>query len=120
VLDQIKKDKEKSDKNIQDPKANVKAATWMDRAKLYENIALQHTTVDSNAANEAREAYKKVIELDVTKKGAPGKSAQEAEKILQGGEGTFLYNAFVTQGAQYFQGKNLKGALDAFTAAQEI
>ncbi len=120
VLDQIKKDKEKSDKNIQDPKANVKAATWMDRAKLYENIALQHTTIDSNAANEAREAYKKVIELDVTKKGAPGKSAQEAEKILQGGEGTFLYNAFVTQGAQYFQGKNLKGALDAFTAAQEI
>jgi len=120
LLDQIKKDKEKSDKNIQDPKASAKAATWMERAKLYENIALQHTAIDSNAANEAKESYKKVIELDVNKKGAPGRSSQEAEKILQGAEGTFLYNAFVTQGAQYFQGKNLKGALDAFTAAQEI
>lgn len=120
LIDQVKKEKEKSDKSIQDPKASIKAATWMERAKLYENIALQHTALDSNAANVAKEAYAKVVELDLTKKGEKGKNAKEAEKALSGGEGTFLYNAFVSQGAQYFQGKNLKGAFDAFKAAQGI
>ncbi|TLV02955.1 tetratricopeptide repeat protein [Dyadobacter luticola] len=120
VVDGFRKDKEKSDKDASDPKSSAKAAFWMDRAKLYENIASQASEVDSSAAKTAYEAYKKVVELDKTKKGEPGKSAKEAENVLNGGEGTNLFNAFVRQGAEKYQAKNLNGALEMFTLAQEI
>jgi len=120
VVDQYQKDKDKSDKDVSDPKASAKASYWMDRAKLYENIATQASQVDSNAAKTAMEAYKKVVELDKTKKGEPGKSAKEAEGALAGAEGTNLFNAFVKQGAEKYQAKNLNGALEMFTAAQQI
>lgn len=32
MVDQLRKDKEKSDKGVSDPKASAKAAFWMDRA----------------------------------------------------------------------------------------
>ncbi|MCF0063073.1 tetratricopeptide repeat protein [Dyadobacter chenwenxiniae] len=120
VVDQFRKDKEKSDKDVSDPKSSAKASFWMERAKLYENIALQGSEVDSSAAKTSLEAYKKVVELDKTKKGEPGKSAKEAENVLAGGEGSQLFNAFVKQGAEKYQAKNLAGALEMFTAAQEI
>lgn len=120
MVDGYRKDKEKSDKDASDPKSSAKAAFWLERAKLYENIALQGSEVDSSAAKTAMEAYKKVVELDVTKKGEPGKSSKEASNILAGGEGTQLFNAFVKQGAEKYQAKNLNGALEMFQAAQEI
>ena len=120
MVDQAKKDKEKSDKNILDEKASAKAATWMERAQLYQNIALQYSQLDSSAATTAYEAYKKVIELDKTKKGEPGRSAKEAQGVLEGAEGTNLYTAFVKQGAEKYQGKNMKDALKMFQMAQQI
>ncbi|NIJ54147.1 tetratricopeptide repeat protein [Dyadobacter arcticus] len=120
LVDGFRKDKEKSDKDVTDPKSSAKAAFWMERAKLYENIASQASQVDSSAAKTAYEAYKKVVELDKTKKGEPGKSAKEAQTSLDGGEGTNLFNAFVRQGAEKYQAKNLAGALEMFTIAQEI
>jgi len=120
MMDQARKDKEKSDKNIGDPKTSAKAATWMDRAKMYENIALQYTQIDSSASLVAYEAYKKVIELDVTKKGEAGRSSKEASSALNGEEGTSLYNAFVKQGAEKYQSQNMTGALKMFQMAQEI
>lgn len=120
MVDQAKKDKEKSDKNIQDPKANAKAATWMERAQLYQNIALQYSQLDSNAASTAYEAYMKVVELDKTKKGEPGRSAKEAQGVLEGAEGTNLYTAFVKQGAEKYQAKNMEDALKMFQMAQKI
>jgi tetratricopeptide (TPR) repeat protein len=120
MLDQARKDKEKSDKSIQDEKSMSKAATWMDRAKTYENIALQFSQLDSSAALTAYEAYKKVIELDKTKKGDPGRSAKEAQSILDGAEGTNLYNAFVKQGAEKYQSQNMNDALKMFQMAQVI
>jgi tetratricopeptide (TPR) repeat protein len=120
VVDQYRKDKEKSDKDATDAKSSAKAAFWLERAKLYENIALQGSEVDSSAAKTALEAYKKVVELDVTKKGEPGKSAKEAQNVIAGGEGTQLFNAFVKQGAEKYQAKNLSGALEMFIGAQEI
>jgi len=120
VVDQFRKDKEKSDKDVSDPKSSAKASFWLERAKLYENIALQGSEVDSSAAKTSYEAYKKVVELDLTKKGEPGKSSKEASNVLAGGEGTQLFNAFVKQGAEKYQAKNLGGALEMFTAAQEI
>jgi tetratricopeptide (TPR) repeat protein len=120
MMDQARKDKEKSDSNIQDPKQSAKASYWMDRANTYQNIALQYSQLDSNAAMTAYEAYKKVVELDKTKKGDPGRSAKEAEGILSGAEGTNLYNAFVKQGAEKYQSQNMKGALEMFQMAQKI
>ncbi|MHA4740233.1 tetratricopeptide repeat protein [Dyadobacter sp. MSC1_007] len=120
LVDGYRKEKEKSDKDATDPKSSAKAAFWLERAKLYENIALQGSEVDSSAAKTAMEAYKKVVELDVTKKGEPGKSSKEASNVLAGGEGTQLFNAFVKQGAEKYQAKNLNGALEMFQAAQEI
>ncbi|TDB66951.1 tetratricopeptide repeat protein [Arundinibacter roseus] len=120
MMDQARKDKEKSDKSIQDPKSNVKAATWMERAKTYENIALQYTQIDSSAALTAYEAYKKVVELDLTKKGEPGRISKEAQAVLDGAEGTNLYNAFVKQGAEKYQSQNMIDALKMFQMAQQI
>ncbi|MBU1823199.1 MAG: tetratricopeptide repeat protein [Bacteroidetes bacterium] len=120
MMDQAKKDKEKSDSNIQDPKQSAKAAYWMDRANTYQNIALQYSQLDSSAALTAYEAYQKVVELDKTKKGEPGRSAKEAQEILSGAEGTNLYNAFVKQGAEKYQSQNMKGALEMFQMAQKV
>jgi tetratricopeptide (TPR) repeat protein len=120
LVDGFRKEKEKSDKDATDPKASAKASFWMERAKLYENIASQASAVDSSAAKTAMEAYKKVVELDVTKKGEPGKSSKDATAALTAGEGTQLFNAFVRQGAEKYQAKNLNGALEMFTMAQEI
>ncbi len=120
MLDQAKKDKEKSDKSIQDEKTSAKAATWMERAQLYQNIALQYSQLDSNAAVAAYEAYKKVVELDKTKKGDPGRSAKEAQDVLNGAEGTNLYTAFVKQGAEKYQAQNMTDALKMFQMAQQI
>ncbi|MPR36380.1 tetratricopeptide repeat protein [Salmonirosea aquatica] len=120
MLDQAKKDKEKSDKSIQDEKASAKAATWMERAQLYQNIALQYSQLDSNAAMTAYDAYKKVVELDKTKKGEPGRSAKEAQGVLEGAEGTNLYTAFVKQGAEKYQAQNMTEALKMFQMAQQI
>lgn len=120
MVDQFRKDKEKSDKDVADPKNSAKAAFWMERAKLYENIAMSGSEVDSSAAKAAYDAYKKVVELDLTKKGEAGKSSKEAAKILNGEEGTSLFNAFVKQGAEKYQNKNLAGALEMFQLAQQI
>ncbi len=119
VVDQFKKDKEKSDKAITDDKDAGKAATWMTRADVYSNIALQASTLDSNAVMTAYNAYKKVIELDVTKKGDAGRDSKKASDILAGKEGN-LYNAFVKQGAEKYQAKQMEGALKMFQMAQEI
>ncbi|TDE15700.1 tetratricopeptide repeat protein [Dyadobacter psychrotolerans] len=120
MVDQYRKDKEKSDKDVADPKNSAKAAFWLERAKLYENIALQGSEVDSSASKTAFEAYKKVVELDLTKKGEPGKSSKDAQKVLNGEEGTSLFNAFVKQGAEKYQTKNLAGALEMFQLAQQV
>ena len=120
IIDQYQKEKEKSDKSVTDAKASAKASFWMDRAKTYEQIALQASELDSSAAKTAMDSYKKVVELDLTKKGDPGKSSKEASDILNGAEGTQLFNAFVKQGAEKYQNQNLNGALEMFQLAQEI
>ncbi|WP_420147021.1 tetratricopeptide repeat protein [Spirosoma sp.] len=116
--DALKKDKEKSDKDITDAKASTKASTWMDRAKLYQNIAAGGSIkLDSAAATVAYDAYKKVIELDKDKKGGPGKLAKEAEEALKSPN---LYTAFMQQGVAKFQAKNYPDAIKAMTVAGDI
>lgn len=117
AMDAVKKDKEKSDKDIADAKASGKASTWMDRAKTYQSIASQYIRMDSTAATTAYDAYKKVIELDKDKKGGPGKLAKEAEEALKG-QG--MYGAFMQQGVAKFQAKNFADAMKYMAMAGEI
>ncbi|GAB4053059.1 tetratricopeptide repeat protein [Spirosoma litoris] len=118
ATDAIKKEKEKSDKDITDAKAAAKASTWMDRAKTYQNIASSgNVKVDSAAATTAYDAYKKVIELDKDKKGGPGKLAKEAEEALKS---PGLYSAFMQQGVAKFQAKNYGEAVKSLTMASDI
>ncbi len=123
LTSQYKKDKQKSDSKIQDPKANTKASTWQERAKIYEGIASSRDTtdiIDAEAAEKALEAYKKVVELDITKKGEPGKLAKEAQQILEAETPSELYNGFINQGVKRFQAKDLEAALKHFNSAQEL
>ncbi|GAB3956197.1 hypothetical protein GCM10028805_45300 [Spirosoma harenae] len=118
MVDALKKEKEKSDKDITDPKAGAKASTWMDRAKTYQNIAAGgNIKLDSAAATTAYDAFKKVIELDKDKKGGPGKLAKEAEEALKSPN---LYNAFMQQGVAKFQAKNYPDAMKSLSMAGEL
>ncbi|MBE9462848.1 tetratricopeptide repeat protein [Dyadobacter subterraneus] len=112
VVDQLRKDKEKSDKGVSDPKASAKASFWMDRATTYSSIASQSSELDSSAAKTALEAYKKAAEIDP-------KKAKDAQKFITG-EDPSLFNAFVRQGAEKYQNKNLAGALEMFQLAQTV
>ncbi|MBD2754399.1 tetratricopeptide repeat protein [Spirosoma validum] len=114
----LKKDKEKSDKDITDAKASAKASTWMDRAKTYQSIAAGgNIKLDSAAATTAYDAYKKVVELDKDKKGGPGKLAKEAEEALKSPN---MYTAFMQQGVAKFQAKNYPDAIKAMMVAGDI
>ena len=117
AMDAVKKEKEKSDKDITDGKASAKASTWMDRAKTYQSIASQYIRMDSLAATTAYDAYKKVIELDKDKKGGPGKLAKEAEEAMKG-QG--MYGAFMQQGVAKFQNKNYAEAMKYMAIAGDI
>jgi len=113
---QFKKDKEKSDKAITEEKSSAKAATWLSRAKTYQEIASKYLKLDSNAATVAYDAYKKAIELD-TKDGKQGKAAKEAQEALKG-QG--LYAAMMQAGAAKYQNKNFKDATKLMAMAGEI
>ncbi|WP_461049812.1 tetratricopeptide repeat protein [Spirosoma arcticum] len=117
MAESMKKDKEKSDKDITDGKASTKASTWMDRAKTYQNIAIQNIKLDSNAAMVAMEAYNKVVELDKDKKGGPGKLAKEATETLKSKD---MYNAIMQQGVAKFQSKNYPEAVKLMSMAGDI
>ena len=117
AMEAFKKEKEKSDKDIADPKSGAKASTWMDRAKTYQNIAAQYIRIDSAAATTSYEAFKKVIELDKDKKGGPGKLAKEAEEAMKS---QVMYGAFMQQGVAKFQAKNYPEAIKSMSMAGEI
>lgn len=117
AMEAVQKDKEKSDKDIQDAKASAKASTWLDRAKTYQSIAGQYIRIDSAAATKSMEAFNKVIELDKDKKGGPGRLAKEAQEALTG---TAMYGAFMQQGVAKFQNKNYPDAIKSMSIAGEI
>jgi predicted Zn-dependent protease len=119
MQEEVKKAKEKSDKDITSDKSKDKAKTWFDRAKAYEDVALRNPSLDSAAALVAYEAYKKAVELD-TKEGKAGKIAKEAQTALEAGAGTNLYVALMQQGAAKYQAKNLKGALQLMQTAMMV
>jgi tetratricopeptide (TPR) repeat protein len=116
IIEGYVKAKEKSDKDIANPKANVKAKTWLDRAATYESIALFALSADSSAADVATEAYKKAIELD-TKNGKEGSVAKDAKAGLSG---KTLHDSYIQSGAANYTAKNYKKAQGAFKMASAI
>jgi len=115
-----KKEKENSDQAILDAKKMAKSQTWLDRGKLYDEIARSYVSLDSSASMVAYDAFKKAIEVDAAK---PGKVTKDAQKYLTGGgleENVNLHGALVTNGAQKFQAKNYENALKFFVLAQEV
>jgi len=120
MLEQAKKDKEASDKAIVDEKKKVKPQTWIDRGKLFDQIAQRYVTLDSNASLEAYSSFKKAIELDAAK---PGKATKDAQKYLTGGgqdENVNLKASVIKNGAEKFQTKRYADAIKFFRIAEEI
>ncbi|MES2798250.1 MAG: hypothetical protein V4683_19940 [Bacteroidota bacterium] len=116
IIDGYKKAKEKSDKDITNPKSNIKARTWFERAQAYESIALYALSADSSAADVATEAYKKAIELD-TKGGKEGSVAKEAKAALSG---KLLHDSYIQAGAGNYSKQNYVKAQAAFKMAATI
>ncbi len=120
LLDQAKKDKEVVDKSILDEKKKIKPQTWLDRGKMYDQIAMRFVSLDSNAATEAFNSFKKAIELDANK---PSKVTKDAQKYLAGGgadEGVNLKQSLIKNGAEKFQLKKYEDAIKIFKLAQEV
>jgi hypothetical protein len=116
LLAEYKKNKEKSDKDIANPKANIKAKTWLERAQAYENIAIYALSIDSTAAETALSSYKKAIELD-TKGGKVGSVGKDAQTALTSKP---LFNSFLQTGAGHYTKQNFKKALESFKLANSI
>lgn len=115
-----KKEKESSDQAILDAKKMAKSQTWLDRGKLYDELARSYVSLDSSASMVAYESFKKSIEVDAAK---PGKVTKDAQKYLTGGgldENVNLHGSLITNGAQKFQAKNYEVALKFFMLAQEV
>ncbi len=116
IIEGYKKAKEKSDKDITNPKTNIKAKTWLDRAQAYETIALYAISADSSAPVVAMEAYKKAIELD-TKNGKIGSIGKDAQTGLSG---KLLHDSFLQAGASYYSKQGYLKAQTYFKEAATI
>jgi len=120
LQEEVKKNKEKSDKDITSDKAKDKAKTWLDRGRAYEEVAVRYAALDSNAALMAYDAYKKAVELGNGPDSKGAKYAKEASDILGGGAGSNLYVALLQQGVGKYNAKNLRGALTLFQTASLV
>jgi tetratricopeptide (TPR) repeat protein len=116
IIEGYKKAKEKSDKDIANPKTNIKAKTWLERAQAYETIALYALSADSSAANVAMDAYKKAIELD-TKAGKIGSIGKDAQTALTG---KTLHDSFLQAGAGHYSKQSYAKAQASFKVAAAI
>jgi tetratricopeptide (TPR) repeat protein len=113
----LDKAKTEIDKAIADPKASVKAKTWLVKAQVYQAIANDGTGVyvklDSTAALTAYESYKKALEVEPN----GGKSGKEISEGLKSNQ---LYSALLRQGVAKFQNKNLPDAIKMMGLAGEV
>lgn len=103
----------KSLKNTENAKKATKSATWTELASSYLSIA-QRCTDDSTAALKAEEAYKKALEVE---NAAGGKKSKEIEASLKSVD---LSQAFLAQGASFYNSKNFKKAAEFFGKSASI
>jgi tetratricopeptide (TPR) repeat protein len=116
-LEQMAKDKKKSDEDLGNEKAKAKPSFWLARATTYGEVAQRNMKLDSNAAFVAYEAYNKAIELD-TKDGKEGKIAKEARQALDKPE--LVFRSFMIKGDAHYKSKNYAEAARAMQMAAKI
>lgn len=97
----------KHQKNTENAKKASKSATWVELANAYLSLA-QRCTDDSTAAQKAEDAYKKALEVE---NAAGGKKSKDIEASLKSVE---LSQAFLMQGASFYNNKNYKKAAEFF------
>jgi tetratricopeptide (TPR) repeat protein len=110
------KDKASADKAALDAKKSLKAATWINRAKIYADIPFQCAKIDSMAGVTAYESYKKALEIEPA-----GKAVKEINAALNGqDENSKLYNSVMQCGIGYNNSKSYANAYKCFSLASEI
>lgn len=108
--------KAKLDKSSLDPKKGLKAATWVDRAKAYQDIAFQCAKLDSMAGVVAYESFKKALEVEPTTK-----LAKEINASLTGiDENAKLFNSLLQSGINFNNSKNSVSAFKCFSLASDV
>ncbi|MBX2954041.1 MAG: tetratricopeptide repeat protein [Leadbetterella sp.] len=100
-------------KNTENAKKAVKSATWVELGDSYLAMA-QRCTQDSTAAQKAEEAFKKALEIE---NAAGGKKSKDIEAALKGAA---LGQAFLMQGAGFYNNKNYKKAAEFFGKSASI
>ncbi len=109
--------KDAIDKNVkltENPKQNAKSATWVKLAESYIEHALQCGT-DSTASLKAYQTFLKAQEVE---KAAGGKKSKEIEDAIYGT--TNVYRALLSQGASYYNNKNLAMASQLFGLSLKV
>lgn len=109
--------KDAVDKNIklsENPKQNIKSATWVKLAESYIEHALQCGT-DSTASIKAYQTFLKAQEVE---KAAGGKKTKEIEEAINGSSN--IYRALLSQGASHYNNKNLVMASQLFGLSLKV
>lgn len=103
----------KNIKNTENAKKATKSATWVDLGNAYLDLATQCSD-DSLASEKAVSTYKKALEIE---NAAGGKKSKEIEASLKSEK---LGNAFLMQGAAFYNNKNYKKASEYFGMSSDI
>lgn len=101
----------KGEKATADPKKGAKPATWTKLAQSYVDMAIQ-CGKDSMASEKAYNTYKKALEVDAA---AGGKMKKEIDESI-----AKLYQPLMSQGAAFYNAKNLNGSLKLFKLAMVV
>ena len=103
----------KAIKSTENPKQNVKSATWVKLAEAYVTIG-SRCTDDSTASQKAYDAYSKALEIE---KAAGGKKVKSIEEALNGAT---MSQLFLSQGANFYNSKNMSMAAKYFAMSSKI
>lgn len=103
----------KSLKDSENAKKATKSATWVALGNAYLDLA-QRCTDDSTAAQKAENTFKKALEVE---NASGGKKSKEIEAKLTSSE---LSQAYLMQGAGFYNSKNYKKAAEFFGKSSEI
>lgn len=103
----------KGEKNTADPKKGLKSANWVKLAEAYMDGAM-NCGKDSLASEKAYNTYLKALEIE---KAAGGKGVKDIEAALTGQK---LHQTLMSQGANFYNGKNLNGAYKLFNLATVV
>jgi hypothetical protein len=103
----------KNKKDADNPKKNIKSATWLALGTSYQDLAMRCNS-DSNAAFKAYEAFLKAEEVE---KASGGKKMKPITDALTNPN---LSTAFLIQGVAFYTAKNMEKAAKNFQKSSEL